>query len=283
VCPGCPDKSAHDTARKSGSERLIWVKQSAGAAASLSTMHSSATLGCSYPYHHRPEKDFVMNMRIVGVLLVLGLMACADADQPDYTPEQLQQWRDAAQAHAGQDAVALAQDPAAMVLGQQLFAAHCASCHGSDAHGKLRIPDLVAGVLDYGAAPDVLRSTIRDGRHSAMPKFGHLLGEFELGVMAAYIKSFSGGAPLDALYTKTAVNLYAEHCVACHGVDLKGNPALGASDLTDDSWQFSGAVNGIRMTMTGGTNSICPPHGALLGAPEIELLTAYVLSLRRMN
>lgn len=221
-----------------------------------------------------------MMNRFAGLLVAFGLAACSGADQPSHTPEQLQQFQQAAAEYAGAAVATLAQDAAAMSLAQNLFSAHCTSCHGSDGRGRLRIPDLVADVLDYGDSETSIATTIRDGRHSTMPKFGHLLGEFELGVMAAHVKSFSGGEPIDELYVDTAHELYAEHCVACHGADARGNPALGAPDLTDASWQFSEAVNGIRMTMTGGTDSVCPPQGALLSEAEMGLLTAYVLKLR---
>jgi cytochrome c oxidase cbb3-type subunit 3 len=210
---------------------------------------------------------------------MFALVACG-ADAPAYSEAQLQELRTAAEAHAGQDAATLQQDATAMQVAQQLFDAHCASCHGSDARGRTRVPDLVAAVFDYGSSADAIRATIRDGRHSEMPKFGHLLGEFELGVMSSWVKSFTDGEPLDELYLDTAQQRYAEHCVACHGPELKGNPALGAPDLTDASWQFASSVNGVRMTMTGGTSSDCPPLGAQLGPAGTELLVAYVLKLR---
>lgn len=222
-----------------------------------------------------------MRRAVIPVLLsTLVLGACGGDDTAAHSPEQLQQWREQAQAWAGTDATALRADTAAMTLAQSLFAAHCASCHGADGRGRLRIPDLAAGTLDYGADAVALRQTITAGRHSVMPRFGHVLGEFELGVMAAYVKSFSDGEPLDPLYLDTARERYAEHCVACHGPDLRGNPQLGVPDLTDGSWQFAGSVNGVRMTITGGTDSVCPPQGALLTAAEIELLTAHLLALR---
>lgn len=222
-------------------------------------------------------------MNATAVLLALGLVACSGDEQASASPEQLQALRTAAAAHAGKPLATLQQDAAAMTLAQDLFGAHCASCHGADARGKLRVPDLVGGVFDYGDSAAAIRHTISAGRHSAMPKFGHLLGEFELGVMAAYVKSFSDGEPLEEKYLDTARSRYAEHCVACHGEELRGNTALGVPDLTDASWQFAGSVNGVRMTMTGGTESQCPPQAELLAAEEIELLTAWLQQQREGN
>src|SRR5580658_3181806 len=32
--------------------------------------------------------------------------------------------------------------------------------------------------------------------------------------------------------------LYAAHCAACHGPEMRGNPALGAPNLQDDVWLY---------------------------------------------
>ena len=40
---------------------------------------------------------------------------------------------------------------------------------------------------------------------------------------------------------------FAAHCAACHGVDMRGNPAVGAPDLTDGTWLWgSGSVYDIE-------------------------------------
>jgi cytochrome c oxidase cbb3-type subunit 3 len=41
--------------------------------------------------------------------------------------------------------------------------------------------------------------------------------------------------------------IFAEHCAACHGVDMRGNPAVGAPDLTDGVWLWgNGSVYDIE-------------------------------------
>ena len=68
-------------------------------------------------------------------------------------------------------------------------------------------------------------------------------------------------------------------CVACHGAEGKGNPALGAPNLTDKVWLHgSGEVAIMDVIMKGRTNQM-PAHRNLLSADKIRLLSAYVYSL----
>ena len=41
-------------------------------------------------------------------------------------------------------------------------------------------------------------------------------------------------------------------CVACHGVDGKGNQQLGAPDLTDDDWMYGDSTESLRKTIADG-------------------------------
>ncbi len=50
--------------------------------------------------------------------------------------------------------------------------------------------------------------------------------------------------------------LYLEHCAACHGADLHGNPALGAPNLTDAVWLYGdGSIFNIERTLLYGIRS----------------------------
>ena len=86
--------------------------------------------------------------------------------------------------------------------------------------------------------------------------------------------------------------VFADGGLAIRGADpvaffTDGAPVIGQAQhglmWKGATWQFASAVNGVRMTMTGGTDSICPPQGALLSTAEIELLTGHVLKLRTTN
>jgi mono/diheme cytochrome c family protein/uncharacterized membrane protein len=62
-------------------------------------------------------------------------------------------------------------------VGRELFATHCAACHGSDAQGMGTAPSLVGVTERLGA--ELAERTIRDGRNR-MPAFGSRLDEAQI-------------------------------------------------------------------------------------------------------
>jgi cytochrome c oxidase cbb3-type subunit 3 len=181
-------------------------------------------------------------------------------------------------AYAGMSLDAIQNDPNALDVGGQLFAAYCAGCHGADGRGERGTTDLTRGRFSFGASAEAVRLTIRDGRRSEMPGQGGELGEVDLGQLVAYLGTLSSDEPLSDFEERGRV-LFAERCVACHDPDGSGNTELGVPDLTDDYWQHGGSMMNIRLVITRGVQSECPAHGEELSPAEIELLTAHVLRL----
>ena len=68
-------------------------------------------------------------------------------------------------------------------------------------------------------------------------------------------------------------------CAACHGPDGKGNPALGAPNLTDRIWLHGGGLNAVVEAINKGRGNQMPAFGELLGESKLHLLTAYVWGL----
>jgi mono/diheme cytochrome c family protein/uncharacterized membrane protein len=62
-------------------------------------------------------------------------------------------------------------------VGRELFATHCAACHGSDAQGMGTAPSLVGVPERLG--PELAARTVRDGR-DGMPAFGSRLDETQI-------------------------------------------------------------------------------------------------------
>jgi cytochrome c oxidase cbb3-type subunit 3 len=58
-----------------------------------------------------------------------------------------------------------------------------------------------------------------------------------------------------------------------------GNPAVGAPNLTDDTWLYGSSRDVIRTTIEQGRNGQMPAHGELLGENRTRILAAYVYSL----
>jgi len=68
-------------------------------------------------------------------------------------------------------------------------------------------------------------------------------------------------------------------CAACHGMDGKGNPALGAPNLTDDIWLHGWGENAIIAMINNGKTNQMPAQEGKLTEAQIQVLTAYVWGL----
>ncbi len=176
----------------------------------------------------------------------------------------------------------LTQDPAALRIGQRLFVNYCASCHGSDAGGGPGFPNLRDNDWLYGGTPEAITKTILDGRSGAMPAWGPVLGEQGVNEVAAYVLSLSG-RQADPKLVEAGRKHFATYCAACHGADGKGNPAMGAPNLTDNVWLYGGSPGVIRQTITKGRNGRMPAHRDFLGEDKVHLLAAYIYSLSKGN
>ncbi|MFL6563506.1 MAG: cytochrome-c oxidase, cbb3-type subunit III [Burkholderiales bacterium] len=179
---------------------------------------------------------------------------------------------------AALDVEALAKNPEALATGQKLFLNNCAQCHASDGGGSRGFPNLTDRDWLWGGAPANIKATITDGRTGTMPPFGPALGEQGVKDAAHYVMSLSG-LTHDSLRKARGEATFKQICAACHGAEGKGNPALGAPNLTDRVWLHGSGEPAIIETITRGRSSQMPAHKDLLSEAKIHLLTAYVLSL----
>jgi cytochrome c oxidase cbb3-type subunit III len=172
----------------------------------------------------------------------------------------------------------LANNGNAMATAKNLFSANCAGCHGSDARGAKGFPNLTDQDWLWGSDEAQLMQTIAQGRHGMMPALGSVLGDTGVNEVASYVVSLSGGkAPAD--WVSAGETRFQTLCVGCHGADAKGNPMLGAPNLTDRVWLHGGDFDTVRATITNGRDNQMPAHQDLLGDTKVKLLAAYVLSL----
>lgn len=179
---------------------------------------------------------------------------------------------------AKMDVKDVAKSPEALAIGQKLFLNHCAQCHASDGRGSKGFPNLADNDWQWGGAPETIKATIIDGRMGVMPPFGPALGEGGTKDVAHYVMSLSGMAN-DSIRAAKGKELFAANCVACHGPEGKGNPAMGAPNLTDKTWLYGSGEPVIVETVTKGRSNQMPAHKDLLTPAKIHLLTAYVMSL----
>ncbi|HJY76425.1 MAG TPA: cytochrome-c oxidase, cbb3-type subunit III [Burkholderiales bacterium] len=179
---------------------------------------------------------------------------------------------------AASDVETLSKNPDALAIGQKLFLNNCAQCHASDGGGSRGFPNLTDRDWLWGGEPATVKATITNGRTGVMPPFGPTLGEQGVKDVAHYVMSLSG-LTHDSLRRARGEASFKQICAACHGPEGKGNPALGAPNLTDRIWLYGSAEPVIIETITRGRTNQMPAHKDLLSEAKIHLLTAYVLSL----
>ena len=73
--------------------------------------------------------------------------------------------------------------------------------------------------------------------------------------------------------------VYAANCAACHLADGKGNPAMGAPNLTDKVWLHGWGEETIVAMVNGGKNNMMPAHASRLTPEQVRVLAAYVWRL----
>ena len=178
------------------------------------------------------------------------------------------------------DLNAVAGDKEANAMGQRLFLTYCAQCHGADAKGAKGFPNLTDSDWLYGGEPETIKTTLLGGRQGMMPPFGPALGAEGTKDVANYVRSLSGLAH-DSLRAQRGKDLFAQNCVACHGPEAKGTPALGAPNLTDKVWLYGSGEATIIETVTNGRSNQMPAFKEFLGEDKVHLLAAYVLSLSK--
>jgi cytochrome c oxidase cbb3-type subunit 3 len=173
----------------------------------------------------------------------------------------------------------LVKDESAMKVGERLYASYCTTCHGSDARGARGFPNLRDNDWLWGGDPQSIVTTITDGRIAAMPAWeGPLGGASGVDEVAQYVLSLAGRSTITELAEKGKAR-FDIFCVACHGPTGTGNTALGAPNLTDDTWLYGGSLTRISQSIAKGRNGQMPAQGEFLGAAKIHLLAAYVYGL----
>ncbi len=171
----------------------------------------------------------------------------------------------------------LAQNDTARALGQRLFLDNCAACHGSAAEGNQAIgaPNLVDGEWLHGEG--TMMASILDGRTGTMPGWEAALGHEGVKEVASYVLSLTGvKAPDDWIAAGKA--RYETICVACHGVDGRGNPALGAPDLTDNVWLYGNDFASVTASIAKGRSGVMPAWRDRLGVEQTRMIAAWLYS-----
>jgi len=184
---------------------------------------------------------------------------------------------------AAQDLTALAKSPEALAIGQKLFLNHCAQCHASDGGGSRGFPNLTDRDWLWGGTPEAIKASISDGRTGMMPPMVAAVGGDEgARDTAHYVLSLSGRTH-DSLRAFRGKALYQQACIACHGAEGKGNPQVGAPNLTDGVWLHGSTEASIVEQIVKGRTNQMPAHKEILSPAKIHLLAAYVYGLSQLG
>ncbi|MBC7608708.1 MAG: cytochrome-c oxidase, cbb3-type subunit III [Polaromonas sp.] len=187
-------------------------------------------------------------------------------------------------AFSAQSVDTLARDPRALAVGERLFMNNCAQCHASDGGGSKGFPNLTnanAGWLGERSAEHIVQ-TVTNGRTGMMPPMAAAIGgDPELSEVANYVLSLSG-SPYNEIKAYGGKKRFAA-CAACHGIDGKGNKALGAPNLTDQYWLHGWGEAAIVSMIKNGKTNVMPAQSPKLSAEQIHVVAAYVLSLSKSS
>ncbi|MFZ5466703.1 MAG: cytochrome-c oxidase, cbb3-type subunit III [Pseudomonadota bacterium] len=166
------------------------------------------------------------------------------------------------------------------------FGDYCAACHGQGGQGNLPFfPNLADDDWLWGGKVDHIQASIASGRKGNMPAFANIQGQ-ALDDVASYVLSLSGET-VDAAAAERGKQGYAM-CMGCHGAEGKGNPMMGAANLTDKAWSVinipaAGSIEEKKKLVAGvinkGIQREMPAFGSRLKPEEIKMLTVYVHEL----
>ncbi|MFK2915392.1 MAG: cytochrome-c oxidase, cbb3-type subunit III [Pseudomonas alloputida] len=177
----------------------------------------------------------------------------------------------------------VAKDPQALKMGSRLFASNCSVCHGSDAKGAFGFPNLTDSDWRWGGDPETIKTTIMGGRHGVMPAWAEVIGDQGVADVAAFVVSKLDGRTLPEGAKADVENgqkIFAANCVACHGPEGKGTPAMGAPNLTHpQAFIYGSSFAQLQQTIRYGRQGQMPAQAEIQGNDKVHLLAAYVYSL----
>ena len=162
-----------------------------------------------------------------------------------------------------------------------------ATLYGSDnldAEPEQIFPSDIETIVKYGIRADYPKTR----KLSFMPSFAGLdprqeggyptLGGQGLGDLVEYLIVLQGQASdsADAARDKA---LYASNCSDCHSRDAKGNPGIGATDLTSKKYLYGNDRESIKASIREVRKGSMPAYEAKLSRAQIKAVSYYLFSV----
>ena len=167
-----------------------------------------------------------------------------------------------------------------------VYRQRCESCHGAQLEGGKGIPSLRDGDLAWGGSHNSLVRTIRFGirvpgnsqSHSGvMPAFKTNAAEFsdaEVDELVEYLMDLRGESNDAAAALRGKENF--TWCVACHGADARGIPAVGGTNLLRKKLQYGATRKDFFQSVANGRAGTCPSWEGKLDEKSIQALAKYI-------
>jgi cytochrome c oxidase cbb3-type subunit 3 len=121
------------------------------------------------------------------------------------------------------------------------------------------------GVLGWSQDARLAASTAR---------YAQLFGESRARLLEASIDQLQA----NDIAMVSAVNVFRNHCSACHGVDGQGAAQL-FPNLRDADWQWGGSQEQIEQSISLGRQAVMPPWQTVLGDLGVAQVADYVVAL----
>jgi cytochrome c oxidase cbb3-type subunit 3 len=194
--------------------------------------------------------------------------------------------------------------------GQSIYASNCAGCHDSAGQGDSTrgIPDLRDADWLYGTgAISDIEQVVNYGIRSYHPKAWNLaimpaygtahpsardskippLSPGNIRDLVSFLRYQQGrgsayGEATDSAAVARGATLFAGvgGCYDCHGPDGKGDPAIGAPNLTDQITLYGdGSPEALTQSISYGRAGVCPAWITRLGPAGVREVAAYVYAL----
>jgi cytochrome c oxidase cbb3-type subunit 3 len=185
--------------------------------------------------------------------------------------------------------------------GRPVYERTCAACHGDIGKGDtaMGVPDLTDGKHLYGTGTvaqteDIVRYGIRARNKrgwnlAVMPAYATAVPDkaqplppqtpAQVEALTQYVLALTGRATDLSSVARGRAAYDAAGCWDCHGHDAAGDTAIGAPDLTDDSWLYGGSHDQIYATIARGRAGMSPAFIDKLTPAEIRNVAVYAASL----
>jgi len=167
------------------------------------------------------------------------------------------------------------QDEFVMNSASGIFDRNCAGCHGPDGGGMAnRFPNLMDADWQWGGTAEQIEQTLRQGRKANMPAWSASLDDQKIAQVIGYVRALGAGG--NGATDDAGKTIYNQFCVGCHGAEGKGNPMLGAPNLSDEVWLYGNDDAALTETIRNGRNGVMPVFAGRLNDLQIRMLVAWL-------